>query len=109
MNTDFLDAFHQAAAKTKTPEAYQSLKRDTFHKIRQAIFDDEHLMNEREVAKFFRAFTVRGLQAMRGKGSGPRYLKFGNSRNARVFYKVKDVRDFIDRHYQDKIWFEQTS
>lgn len=50
-----------------------------------------------ETAQMLR-ISPRTLEGMRLDGTGPRYVKMGNSKRAKVIYSLKDVEEWIDRH-----------
>lgn len=50
-----------------------------------------------EVAEVLR-ISRRTLERMRVEGTGPRFLKVGPGKKARVLYRQTDVMDWLGRH-----------
>jgi len=52
-------------------------------------------LNSREVAVILQ-LSVRTLERMRVDGSGPRFLKAGRGKRARVLYQMSDVTGWLE-------------
>ena len=103
ISIDYLTNFLKHARNLPEGGKLEALKRETLAEIQKATLRDQTLINETEVVKIFRAFSRKTLQTMRYQGRGPRYVKFGTNRNSRVFYKICDIRDFINQHYENEL------
>lgn len=63
----------------------------------------EHLLNERQAAKFLNASTA-ALQAWRHRGGGPPYFKVGRC----VRYQMSDLREWVNsRRYESTAQTQQ--
>ncbi len=54
-------------------------------------------LKSREVAAILQ-LSVRTLERMRVDGSGPRFLKAGRGKRARVLYQMSDVTGWLEGH-----------
>ncbi len=54
-------------------------------------------MTSVEAADYLR-ISRRTLERMRVEGTGPRYLKVGPGKRARVLYRTVEVETWLDRH-----------
>lgn len=43
-------------------------------------------------------FSLRSLESMRAKRSGPPYMKIGKARNGPIRYRLEDVRSWMQAH-----------
>ena len=62
--------------------------------------DGEKLLCEKEVSAQWDFLSLAVLRNMRARGNGPKFLKFGQARNSRIYYKVSDVEAWINDQYQ---------
>jgi len=65
-----------------------------------AFHAQDTLLCEKEVSARFPFLTLTKLRNMRQRGNGMKHLKFGNSRNSRVYYCLADIETWIVEHYQ---------
>ena len=64
-------------------------------RIARAVKAKDVLLNSAEVTAIYPFLSERRLQNLRYRGGGPKYYKFGQARNSRVFYKPQDVEVWI--------------
>ena len=80
----------------KTPSELDTLVLDTVPKLIRAVHDSEQLLCEKEVSARWTFLSLTKLRNMRSRGIGPTFKKFGDTRNARVYYKVADLERWIE-------------
>ena len=69
-------------------------------KLSRAYHTKSALLTEKQAVDRFQFLTLIKLRNMRARGSGPKYLKFGTSRNGRIYYRVSDIEAWIVANYQ---------
>ena len=84
----------------KTTSELDALILDTVPKLIQAVHASEQLLCEKEVSARWSFLSLTKLRNMRARGGGPKFKKFGDTRNARIYYKVSDVESWIEDQYQ---------
>jgi len=67
---------------------------DRMKTITDAIPADRYLTTA-EAAEFLR-LSPRTLERLRVEGTGPRFMKAGRGKRARVLYCLRDVRDWLE-------------
>jgi len=82
------------------PKELDKLIEETVKKLYRAFHAQDALLCEKEVAARFPFLTLIKLRNMRARGNGVKHLKFGKTRNARVYYRVSDIESWIVKHYQ---------
>ena len=78
----------------------------TAKNIARAVQAKEQLLTEKEVAQRWSFLTEKKLRNLRYRRLGPKYLKFGENRNGRVFYMVADIEAWIQSNYQLDPYYE---
>ena len=58
--------------------------------------DDLELLNTAEAAQLLKC-REQTLRKQRMQGRGPRFIRMGDGPNARVCYRLSDIRTWIDR------------
>lgn len=61
------------------------------------------LLSEREAAEYIGVFSYRTLRRYRYEGAGPRYVQFGDAKNARVAYRVEDLEEWIEELARESV------
>ena len=84
----------------QSPKDLESLLESTVTRIDRAFRHQDQLLTEKEVEKRWPFLTLKKLRNMRFRHDGPEYLKFGQARNSRVYYKVADIESWIIKNYQ---------
>jgi hypothetical protein len=84
----------------ETPEDLDQLICEAAPKLQKAMSRQDQLLTEKEIVSRYRFLSENRLRNMRFKGIGPRYIKFGEARNSRVFYRPSDIEAWIVEHYQ---------
>ncbi|MGF1620884.1 MAG: helix-turn-helix domain-containing protein [Rhodomicrobiaceae bacterium] len=56
----------------------------------------ERYLTTVEAADFVR-LSPRTLERFRVEGTGPRFIKAGRGKRARVLYRLRDLRDWLER------------
>jgi len=83
-----------------TPEELDALVCASLDKIVRATHVQDQLLSEKQVAARYEFLDVVKLRNMRHRGNGPRYLKMGEHKNSRVYYRLEDVEAWIVGPYQ---------
>ena len=87
------------AKLTENPEQLDPLVNETLPKIQAALRYSDQLITEKDVAALYpRLFDVVKLRNLRSRGGSPKFIKFGSSRNARVFYRISAIEEWICEH-----------
>ena len=81
------------------PKSLDQLLEKAVQEVTDALHFQDKLMTEREVAERWPVLSLVRLRNMRCKGNGPRFIKFGESRNSRIFYKVADIETWFVSKY----------
>ena len=87
-------------SKARSSDEINQLISDAETQIIRFLQDGEKLLCEKEVSARWPFLSLAMLRNMRARGYGPKFLKFGTSRNSRIFYKVMDIQYWIDSQYQ---------
>lgn len=66
----------------------------------QKIHANEPLLTEKEISQKYPFLTLIKLRNMRQRKNGPKYVKFGEHRSSRVYYRISDVNAWIEENYQ---------
>jgi hypothetical protein len=45
-------------------------------------------------------FSLRALESMRAKRTGPAYVKVGMAKNSPIRYRLKDIHNWMNQHKQ---------
>ena len=69
-------------------------------RLQKACRFQDDLLSEKQVAERWEFLNVIKLRNMRTRNQGPVFLKFGKSRNSRVYYRIADIESWIIRHEQ---------
>ena len=80
-------------------QALDDLINATVQDMTAAFHHQGKLMTEKEVAARWPCLNVIRLRNMRYKENGPPYLKLGESRNSRIFYKFSDIETWLATKY----------
>ncbi len=62
---------------------------------RSAMSDKKQYLNTEEAAEILR-ISARTMERYRVQGTGPRYLKVGPGKRARVLYRLEDLIAFLE-------------
>lgn len=92
--------FYSRSQLVRTQDDLDDLLQDTTEKVHRAFFVQDDLLTEKDVSVRWRFLTLSKLRNMRFRNQGPKYIKTGEHRNSRVYYKVADVERWIVEHYQ---------
>ena len=97
------------AKRLTSPHERDILITETIPKLIKAVRFQDQLLTEKEVVRRWKFLTVKQLQHMRYRDQGPKYVKFGNARNSRVYYRISEVEAWIVAHEQlepfiEKLW-----
>lgn len=69
-------------------------------KIFRAVHAQDTLLTEKDVVARYTFLTLPALRNMRMRQQGPKYVKFGHTKNSRVYYRRADIEQWIVDHYQ---------
>ena len=84
----------------ESPEELDRILSASVPKLQKACRFQDELLTEKQVAERWEFLTVIKLRNMRSRSQGPIFLKFGKSRNSRIFYRIADIESWIVRHEQ---------
>ena len=83
-----------------------TLANEALSRLLRAFHVQDDLLCEKEVAARFSFLTLTKLRKMRCAGKGPKYIKFGKTKNSRVYYRVSDIESWIVDNYQLEPFFK---
>ena len=84
----------------ESPEELDQILRVTVPRLQKACRYQDDLLTEKQVAERWEFLNVIKLRNMRTRNQGPVFLKFGKSRNSRIYYRIADIESWIIRHEQ---------
>ena len=84
----------------QSPEELDQILRVTVPRLQKACRYQDDLLSEKQVAERWEFLNVIKLRNMRARNQGPVFLKFGKSRNSRIYYRIADIESWIIRHEQ---------
>ena len=82
------------------PDQIDPILDDGVSRLINAVYTEDKLLCEKEVVARFPFMSMGQLRNMRSLETGPKFVKFGDFRNSRIYYKVVDIQEWIDSHYR---------
>ena len=89
------------------PRELDDLLEASVKKLMEAMTVQDRLLTEKEVAQRWPFLNCIRLRHYRYASKGPSYIKLGQHRNSRVYYKVADIEKWIVAHYQLEPFVEE--
>lgn len=81
------------------PKILDELLSEVLPKIQSCFRYADQLITEKDAATLYpRLFNVVKLRNMRARGIGPAFVKFGQFRNGRIFYRIRAIETWIEQH-----------